>query len=73
MAQTVKNLPAMQRLGFNPWVEDPRRMEGQPTPVFSPGESHGWRSLVVCVHGDTDTRVTQSQTQLSDSLIHSEL
>ena len=40
----VKNLPAMeawvQSLG---WEDSPE--EGQPTPVFLPGESHGQRSL----------------------------
>ena len=34
------------RPGFNPWVgKIPWRREWQPTPVFLPGESHGWRSL----------------------------
>ena len=47
VAQTVKNLPAMQET----WVqsldqEDPWRRAGQSTPVFLPGESHGQRSLV---------------------------
>ena len=47
MAQMVKNLPAMRET----WVrslggEDPWRRAMQPTPVFSPGESHGQRSLV---------------------------
>ena len=47
MAQTVKNLPAVQRPGFNPWVgKIPWRRKWQPTPVFLPGESHGQRSLV---------------------------
>ena len=33
--------------GFNPWVRKiPWRRKWQPTPVFSPGESHGWRSRV---------------------------
>ena len=33
--------------GFNPWVgKIPWKREWQPTPVFLPGESHGWRSLV---------------------------
>ena len=46
VAQTVKNLPAMQET----WVqsrgwEDPWRRSWQPTPVFLPGESHGRRSL----------------------------
>ena len=44
----VKNLPAVQET----WVqflvqEDPLEKEMVfPTPVFLPGESHGWRSLV---------------------------
>ena len=46
VAPVVKNLPAMQET----WVwslgqEDPWRREWQPTPVFLPGEFHGWRSL----------------------------
>ena len=40
VAQTVKNLPAMRRPGFNPWVGMiPWRKAWQPTPVFLPGES----------------------------------
>ena len=47
MAQIVKNLPAMQETGFNPWVgKIPWRREWQPTSVFLPGESHGQRRLV---------------------------
>ena len=47
MAQTVKNLPTMQRPGFDPWVRKiPWRRKWQPTPVFLPGDSHGQRSLV---------------------------
>ena len=42
----VKNLPVLQENGFDPWVgKVPWRREWQPTPVFLPGESHGWRSL----------------------------
>ena len=38
----VKNPPAVQRLGLNPWVgKIPWRREWQPTPVLLPGESHG--------------------------------
>jgi len=42
VAQTVKNLPAMQEtwVGKIPW-----RREWQPTAVFLPGESHGQRNL----------------------------
>ena len=36
-----------RRRGFNLWVREiPWRRKWQPTPVFSPGESHGQRSLV---------------------------
>ena len=41
----VKNLLAVQ---FDPWVGRlPWRREWQPTPVFLPGEFHGWRGLMV--------------------------
>ena len=45
LAQTVKNLPAMQEtwVGKIPW-----RREWQPTPIFLPGESQGRGSLVGC-------------------------
>ena len=34
------------RHGFDPWVgKIPWRREWQPTPVFLPGDSHGWRNL----------------------------
>ena len=47
MAQRLKHLPAMQET----WVQSlvgkiPWRRKWQPAPVFLPGESHGWRSLV---------------------------
>ena len=44
MAQTIKNLPAVQetRVGKIPW-----RKKWLPTPVFLPGESHRQRSLFV--------------------------
>ena len=43
VAQMVKNLPAMQEAGFNPWVGKILwRSTWQPTPVFLPGESP-WR------------------------------
>ena len=46
VAQKVKNLPAMQETGFNPWVgKFLWRREWQSTPVFLPGESHGQRNL----------------------------
>ena len=42
VAQLVKNLPAMRRPGFYPWVgKIPWRRERLPTPIFWPGELHG--------------------------------
>ena len=39
--------PQCGRSGFSPWVgKIPWRRKWQPNPVFLPGESHGWRSLV---------------------------
>ena len=46
LAQTVKNLPAMQIPRFDPWVRKiPWRREWLPTPLFLPGEFHGQKSL----------------------------
>ena len=46
VAQMVKNLSAMQKTGFDPWVEKILwSREWLPTPVFLPGEFHGQRSL----------------------------
>ena len=46
VAQLVKNPPAMEKPGFDPWVgKIPSRRAWQPTPVFLPEESHGQRSL----------------------------
>ena len=37
--QVVKNLPAMRKTGFDPWIEKvPWRRAWQPTPVCLPGE-----------------------------------
>ena len=56
----VKNVPAMQETGFDPWVRKiPWRREWLPTPVFLPGESHRQRSLV-------GSMGLQSQTRLND-------
>ena len=55
----VKNLPAMQEAGFDPWVgKIPWRREWLPTPVFLPQEFHGQRSLVAYSpwdHKESDT------------------
>ena len=38
-----------KRCRFDPWVRKiPWRRPWQPTPVFFPGESHGWRRLAGC-------------------------
>ena len=47
VAQMVKNQPALQETGFDPWVgKIPWGRAWQPTLAFLPGESHGQRSLV---------------------------
>ena len=68
MAQRLKCLPPR----FNPWVEKiPWRRKWQPTPVFLPGEPHGWRSLVGyspwgCKESDrTEQLHFQASTKLS--------
>ena len=46
VAQTVKNLPAMQETCVRSLDQQELLEKGmQPTPVFLPGESHGQRSL----------------------------
>ena len=71
VAQTVKNLPAMPRPGFDPWVEKiPWRRAWQPTAVSLPGESHGQRSLADYSpwgHRESDTtEMTRHAPRLSD-------
>ena len=50
-----------ERCGFNPWVRKiPRRRAWQPTPVFSPGEPHGQRSLTgYTPWGDGESETTE--------------
>ena len=65
VAQTVKNLPAMQEthvrsLGH----EDPLEKGMETTPVFLPGEFHGQRNLMgyspwSCKESDTTEQLTQ--------------
>ena len=47
MAWWLSKEPTCQcrRHGFSSWVKIPWRRKCQPTPVFLPGKSHGWRSL----------------------------
>ena len=61
VAQMVKRLPAMWGTRFNPWVgKIPWRRKWQPTPVFLPGKSHGWRSLTgYSPRGPKDSDMTE--------------
>ena len=48
VAQMVQHLLQCRRPRFNTWVgEISWRRKWQPAPIFLPGKSHGWRSLVV--------------------------
>ena len=61
-AQMVKNPPAMQEtlVGFL-GGEDPLEKEMATTPVFLPGESQGWGSLVgCCLWGRTESDTTEA-------------
>ena len=67
VAQTVKNLPAMQETQVGsldrayPW-----RRDRIPTPVFLPGESHGQRSLAgysACYRKESDMAEQLSTAQ----------
>ena len=59
----MKGLPAIRETGFNPWVRKILwRRKWQPTPVFLPEESHGWRSLAgynPWGHEKSDTSLTR--------------
>ena len=59
----VKSLPARAGdWGFNPWVgKIPWKRVWQPTPVFLPGESQGWGSLVGCdLQSHTESDMTEA-------------
>ena len=61
VAQTVKNLPAMQETRVQSLGrEDPLEKEMQSTPVLLPGEFHGQRSLVgYCSWGHKESDTTE--------------
>ena len=62
VAQVVKNLPAVWRPGFHPWVRKiPWRRAWQPTPVFLPGESP-WTEET----GRQQSTGSQGQTRLNN-------
>ena len=71
MAQRLKRLPAMRET----WVqslgrEDPLEKEMQPTPVFLPEESHGWRRLVgYSPRGCQESDTTKQLHSCFDSLL----
>ena len=49
VAQMIKNLPAMHRPRFSPWVGNITwRRKWQPTQVFLPGKFHGQRNFTGC-------------------------
>ena len=62
-----------RRRGFDSWVgKIPWRREWQPTPVFLPGESHGWRSLGSyspwgCKESDTTEQLSIAQQTVTSS------
>ena len=59
VAQTVKNLPAVQKTRFDSWVgKIPWRRERQPTPMFLPGEPQGQGNLVGCLWSRTESDTT---------------
>ena len=68
MAQTGKNLPAIQemRVQFLGW-DDPWRREGQSTLVFSPGKFYGQRNVV----GHSPWGLKESDT--TEQLTHTSL
>ena len=56
----IKNPLQCRTPGFIPWVKKiPWRRKWQLTPIFLPGESHRKRSLVVSVHGVTESDMTE--------------
>ena len=64
VAQTVKNLPAMQETQFHPWVRKISwRREWQPSPLFLPGEFREQRRLAgYSPWGYRDSDITEQLT-----------
>ena len=66
LAQRLKRLPAMRDTRVRSLGQKISwRRKWQPTPVFLPGESHGWRSLVAyspwgCKESDMTERFSLS-------------
>ena len=65
VVQLVKNPPAMQQPGFDPWVgKIPWRRERLPTPVFWPGEFPGLYHSGGCKELDTTERLSLHFTSM---------
>ena len=71
----VKNLPALQEI-WGPslgLVRSPWRRKWQPTPVFSPGKSHGQRSLLgYTPWGRKELDVTERLSTARQHILHLE-
>ena len=71
--------PQCGRPGFSPCVAKiPWRRNWQPTPVFLPEESHGWRSLAGhsqwgCKELDTTERLTHTERPKQVKTFYSKL
>ena len=66
MAQTIKNPPAIQEIGFDPWDElIPWRSKWLSNPVFLPGEVHGQMSLVSGLHSPWGLKESDTTEGLS--------
>ena len=60
-----------KRCGFYPWVgKIPWRRTWKPTPLFSPGKSHGQRSLEG--YGPQGHRVRQDRSDLTHTRTHAQ-
>ena len=69
VAQLVKNLPAVGRPGFHPWVgKIPWRREWLSASVVLPGEFHGQRSLTGLLSEMTGYKESDMTERLSLSL-----
>ena len=63
MAQTVKNLPAMQKFGFNPWVRKiPGEGNGNPLQYSRLENPMGGEAGGLCPWGHRHKSDTQSDT-----------
>ena len=70
VAQSIKNLPAVQETGFDPWVRKIACWGAwQPTPVFWPGEFHGLYSPWGCKALGTTKRLSYHIEIIRDLLL----